>query len=221
MKKWTEAEITQLKQLVDERKTVNEIAIIMGKTPTSINSTKVRYGIRKPMLLSHNNPLHLAEVIKFKMAGWTLQEIGKVYGCTDGHVCNMFRKNGMAGFMRISRKPGKPYNYWSGYELHSLRTYLRGGYSRERIHRHFPNRSANALCIRINHIKRWDKHELHSLRKYLRYKYSLNHICTYFPNRSREDVEIRIKKITRYWLSDQEQDERKRLRANHMKWRVW
>ena len=73
MKKWTEAEITQLKQLVDERKTVNQIAIIMGKTPTSINTTKIRYGIRKPMPLSHKNPLHLAEIMKFKMAGWTLE----------------------------------------------------------------------------------------------------------------------------------------------------
>ena len=57
MKKWTEADITQLTSLVNERKTVNQIARIMGRTCSCISTTKTRYGIRKPMMLSYKKPL--------------------------------------------------------------------------------------------------------------------------------------------------------------------
>ena len=152
---WTEAEITQLKQLVKERKPVREIVHIMGRSYGAVNNAKTRNGIYKPMTLSRHNPLHVAEVIKFKMAGWTLEQIGEVFGFTIAHVSQVLRDNGMVRFMWIYNQGEKPYRIWSEYELHRLRKYCKKGYSLDRICTYFPNRSRKAIECRIQKMTRF------------------------------------------------------------------
>ena len=154
-KVWTHDEITQLKRLVNERKTVKEIVRIMGRSRSAVDKAKTRYGIYKPMTLSPHNPLHVAEVIKFKMAGWTLEQIGEVYGFTIAHVSQVLTRNGMVGLMPINNQREKPRHIWSEYELHRLRKYCKKDYSLDRICTYFPNRSRKAIECRIQRMTRF------------------------------------------------------------------
>ena len=153
--KWSKREIIRLKRLVDERKPVREIAILLGRTHAGISSMKTKMGIYRPQPLSPGNPLHVAEVIKFKMAGWTLREIAKVYGYGISHVSNMLRMNGMKGFMPAGRKFEKPYHYWSEFELERLRGYCKREYKFDRICGLFPNRSRRAITQKIQLMTRY------------------------------------------------------------------
>ena len=154
-KEWTETEKTQLKRLVNERKTVKEIMRIMGRSRGAVDKAKTRYGIYKPMTLSPHNPLHVAEVIKFKMAGWTLEQIGEVYGFTTSHVSQVLTRNGMVGFIPINDQCEKPRHIWSEYELHRLRKYCKKGYSLDRICTYYPNRTRRAIEVRIQKMTRY------------------------------------------------------------------
>ena len=154
-KRWTKTEIRQLKRLVNKRKESKEIARILGKTQSAINKAKTRYGIYKPRVLSPNNPLHLAEIIKFKMAGWTLERIAEAYGCTTSPVSNILIQNSMSGFMRQKPNYTKPFESWGEYEMVKLRRYCKKGYSLDRICTYFPNRSRKAVQIRILQMTRF------------------------------------------------------------------
>ena len=154
-KYWTKAERTQLKTLVNERKTAKEIGRILGRTHRSIDKAKRDMGIYKPMLLLPDNPLHLAEVIKFKMAGWTLSEIAAIYKCTSQNVSRVLTLNGMVGFMRNRPNPQHPYTLWTEYEMYRLRKYCKKGYSLDRICTYFPRRSRESVEIRVRRMTRF------------------------------------------------------------------
>ena len=56
-----------------EKKTTTQIAKILGRTEYAVSNKRIALGIDALATLSAKNPLHLAEVIKFRMAGWTLE----------------------------------------------------------------------------------------------------------------------------------------------------
>ena len=171
-KLWTKTEIKRLKRLVNERKTNKEIGRILGRTQRAIEAKKVKHGIYKPIPLSPNNPLHLAEVIKFKMAGWTLTKIAKIYGCTPQHVSRVLTFNGMVGFIRNPANPQHPYAFWTEYEVHRLRKYCKKGYGLDRICTYFPRRSRESVEIRIRNMTRyWQSPEERAIRKHYRDKW--------------------------------------------------
>ena len=171
-KEWTETEKTQLKRLVNDRKTVKEIARIMGKSRGAVDNAKTRNGIYKPMTLSRHNPLHVAEVIKFKMAGWTLAQIGEVFGFTIAYVSQVLTRNGMVGFIPINNQREEPRPIWSEYELHRLRKYCKKGYSLDRICTYFPRRTRKAIECRIQKMTRyWQSPEERAIRKHCRDKW--------------------------------------------------
>ena len=156
---WTQAEITRLGKLVNARMPVKQIARIMGKTTASINSRKARINLKKPPRLSPKVPLHIAEVIKFKMAGWKLKEIAAVYRCSESQVSDVLCKNGIIWFMR-----GKPnyetqtYQRWDEIDLARMRRACKRGYTLDEICALFPYRSLKAVRERINQMTRyWDR----------------------------------------------------------------
>ena len=104
---WTPEAEAELKQLISEMKTTAEIAKILGRTNYAVNNKRVVLGIDAPAKLSAKNPLHLAEVIKFRMAGWKLSEIAEVYGVDPSCVSYVLRKNGFKGFWWVRKKHTK------------------------------------------------------------------------------------------------------------------
>lgn len=90
---WTIEEETKLKRLVSEKKTTPQIAKILGRTAYAVSNKRIALGIDALYKLSAKNPLHLAEIIKFRMAGWTLERIAEVYGVDKACVSYVLCQN--------------------------------------------------------------------------------------------------------------------------------
>ena len=85
-KYWTEAEITQLKRLVDEDKTANEIATALGRNPYSIDNKKKQLGLRNPASYHIWTDAETARLTELVREGKTGHEIAKALGRTDKSV---------------------------------------------------------------------------------------------------------------------------------------
>ena len=176
---WTTEEEAILRELVAKGESSICIAHHLGFTKNAVDHKKSKLGLYTTYhKLSSDNPLHVAEVVKFKMAGWKLVRIAKVYGVNSSTVSRVLCDNGFKWFMVNRSKLKHPRRFWSEFELALLRKYLRRGYSLSRLQFEFRGRSAASLQKKCH-------------------------------------------QITRYWLTPEQQAERKRLRANHMKWRIW
>ena len=95
-----------------------------------------------------------AEMVKFKMAGWTQGEIARVFNLPKSTVSYMFRKKGLIWFCDQRKPPsGKTFVRWTELELHRLRSLLQyyhrnGGISSDvyrKIQIHFKNRSVGSI----------------------------------------------------------------------------
>ena len=137
--KWTGIEITRLKNLVDEGRTNAEIAADLGRSFLAVLDKKRRLGLcTQQQKLAWNDPKLLAEIIKFKMAGWRQADIAKAYDVSEMSITHVLCRNGFGGFLRIAPKKLRK---WSEFELAGLRRYVKKGYSFERICSHFPRRT--------------------------------------------------------------------------------
>ena len=178
-KKWTPKEDARLKSLVGEGKPVREIAKILQRTEYSVNNRMGVLRIYKHRKFTSRNPVLVAELIKFRMLGWKVDDIARVYGVRATNVSRILCRKGFKGkWTKPQPKNHTNYRYWSEVELALLRKLLKKKYSTERIHREMPHRS-----LRV--------------------------------------VQYQARKMTQYWLSDEEQAERKRLRKKEKQWRIW
>ena len=153
--KWTGIEITRLKQLVDEGKTIAEIAADLDRAVSGVSDKKRRLGLCTPRKLSTYCPKTLAEILKFKMAGWNLKEIAKAYGSSESRISGILCANGFKHFLWARPQYTQPFRPWSELELHRLRQSLRKGYSLDRICTYFPFRSRGAIRKRARKITRY------------------------------------------------------------------
>ena len=147
-KYWTEAEKTELKRLVGEGKTSNEIATALGRTSTSVNAQKKILGISNPDLQQKWTDTEITQLKNLISKGKTGYEIAEVLGRTRKSVYVMKQKLGLC-------KPTPSYDYWSEWELHKLRRYCKRGYPLHRICAYFPNRTRSMLQDRIYKMTRF------------------------------------------------------------------
>lgn len=152
---WTSEEETKLKRLVSERKTTAQIAKILGRTKYAVNNRRVVLGIEAAVKLSAKNPMHLVEVIKFRMAGWTLSEIADVYGVDPAAVSDVLCQNGFKGRWWVRKKPTQKRKRWSEVELAIVRKYVLKGLSLEAIQLKLPHRSIAAIRKKRTEITRY------------------------------------------------------------------
>ena len=152
---WSPEEEAELKKLVEERLTCAEIAKIMGRTKYQINSKKERLGLYKSYKLSPRNPLHVAEIIKFKMAGWTHAEIAEVYGCDLAWVSLVLCSNGIKNFMCVRNRKQDTRRLWTETEEALLRKYLKKGYTFPRIRAKFQYRSPQSIRGKVERMTRF------------------------------------------------------------------
>ena len=177
-KLWTDAEITQLKRLVNERKTIAQMAAILGRPAPGVRDKKNRLGLCIPPKLSSDCPKTLAQIIKFKMAGWHTHEVAKVFGSSTPSISRILCDNGFKGVFRAARQKETACDKWSEWDLIKLRRYCKKGYGIERI-------------------------------------------CTYFRYRTRAAIRLRIWEMTRYWMTPEQQEERRLAKEREWQWRVY
>ena len=147
-RRWTAQENEVLKQLVGEGKGVPHIARVLDRTERSVYCRKYALGLHRcstTYKFSPRNPLLLAQIIKFKMAGWKLKDIAKVFGGDAGDISYVLCENGFKGFMWQRSTKRENYRFWTETEVELLRIYLQKGMAVDEIQKKLPERSLSAI----------------------------------------------------------------------------
>ena len=151
---WTDEEDARLKQLLTETdKPLSEIAKILGRGEGGIERRKERLGIRRvPFKLDRFNPMHVAQLLKFKAAGWTQEQIAKVWGIKNpAQISHVLCSH---GFYRFCVCVGeKTYRLWTEDERDTLRDCIRKCMSPQEIQTDWlPNRSIPSIKGQIRRL---------------------------------------------------------------------
>ena len=182
---WTPFEIEQLTQSVANGDTSADIARRLGRSAAAVDLKRSKLKLKKPIKLSMNDPIHFAQLIKFRMAGWKLKEIAKVFGVTDSQVSDILCHHGFRGFIGQTGSYQLRYQrvHWTEIELNRLRKtcghfHDNGGFTEQRwgqIARQFPNRTLRAVRVKgYLLMKYWLSPDEIKERRHLREKYKRN-----------------------------------------------
>ena len=221
--KWLPVEDEILRILVAENLTVSQMTKILSpRTYRAITFRKKKLGLYKTSKLSSKNPLHVAEIVKFKMAGWRLKEIAHVYECSVSRISTVLTDNGIKQFMRVHRKHENPRLPWTPAELRGLRACMNNGYCLKRISSEMPQRTGASIRGQISRMKRcWSELEIADLRKYLVKGCESKGIQMKFPHRGTDELEKKQAEITRYWFTPEQKEARRLAKEKEWQWRVW
>ena len=144
-RKWTPAEDLELQRyFAFGCYTSAEIAEKLGRKKSAIDARKHKLGLTRTKV-SAKNPSDVAQILKFRLAGWTQKEIGKVFGVTHAYISEILRKNGFIHFRKRYPKKKRYKNTWTEVELAILRKYLLQGYTTVEIQRRLLHRSLHAI----------------------------------------------------------------------------
>ena len=161
--KWTSLEIKHLTQLVHEGKANRQIAEILERSVQSVIGQRRRLRlITRPHKLNHRDPKLIAQVIKFRMAGWQSKEIAKAFDASYESIKALLRKTGLSKRFSRKRHLTKPFLQWTDIEMARLRKLCGHFYMLDfkdkhygQIARHFPNRTRSAVCQRAKSMMRY------------------------------------------------------------------
>ena len=177
---WTDLEIRHLKQLIAEGKTNREIAAILERSFYSITSQRQRQRlVTQPKKMDWRDPILIAQIVKFRMAGWQTKDIAKAFDVGHHTITKMLCKTGLSKCVFRKRRLTKPYLFWTEIEMARLRKicghFHMLGFTEQRwehLARHFPNRTKGAVRQRANAMMRyWRSPDEIKERQYLRAKY--------------------------------------------------
>ena len=145
-KRWTPAEDLELKRYFSFGcYTSAEIAEKLGRKKSAVDARKNKLGLTR-IKVSAKNPSDVAQIVKFRMAGWTQKEIGEVFGVTHSYISEILRQNGFVHFCKKYPKRKRYKNTWTEVELAILRKYLLRGYTAAEIQQEWlPHRSLHAI----------------------------------------------------------------------------
>ena len=91
-----------------------------------------------------------------RLAGWTQEKIGKVFGVTHAYISIVLCENGFRGFCKNYPKHKRYKNSWTDSELSLLRKCLAQGYTTVEIQaKVLPHRSCDAISRKRSEMKRW------------------------------------------------------------------
>ena len=155
-KEWTDEDVIYLQELVIARRPVKHIARILGRTYFSVQAKKSAMNFKKPAILSAKNPSNVAEIVKFRMAGWKLREIARIFRCDVVLILGILKSSGFDRFIKANRQfETEKYRRWDEIDLALMRKYCKKGYSFDFLCAQFPDRSVTAVRYRIQRMTRY------------------------------------------------------------------
>ena len=107
-RRWTPAEDLELQRyFAFGCYTSAEIAEKLGRKKSAVDARKNKLGLTR-IKVSAKNPSDVAQILKFKMAGWTQKEIGEVFGVTHSLTFPRFsvKMGSFISVRNIRRKSG-------------------------------------------------------------------------------------------------------------------
>lgn len=154
---WTPQEDARLKELLtDTDKTLAEIGKLLNRSEHAVGRRKERLGLKDARgKFCKNDPKDIAQLVKFKMAGWTHEAIAKIFDTHPSYISNLLTANGFMHFCSAFENFQKKYSQWTELEVHHLRKCLKRGVSLQHIYFAFPHRSKNAIHFKIRQITRY------------------------------------------------------------------
>ena len=156
-KKWTPGEDLELKRYFSMGvHTSAEIAEKLGRSKGAVDARKHNLGLTS-IKVSAKDPATVAQIVKFRLAGWTQKQIGKVFGVTHAHISFVLCENGFRGFCgNYPKRRGRYKNAWTDSELSLLRKYIAQGCTTVEIQaKVLPHRSCDAINRKRSEMKRW------------------------------------------------------------------
>ena len=155
-KEWTPGEDLELKRYVSlGGYTSAEIAEKLRRSKGSVDARKHKLGLAD-IKLSAKNPADVAQILKFRLAGWTQEKIGKVFGVTHAYISEILCSHGFRNFCNNYPKHKRHKNSWTDIELSLLRKCLAQGYTTVEIQaKGLPHRSCDAISRKRSEMKRW------------------------------------------------------------------
>ena len=161
--KWTSLEIKRLTQLVHAGKTNRQIAEVLERSINSIVGQRRRLRlITKPHKLNHRDPKLIAQIIKFRMAGWQSKEVAEIFGVKRHSIAKITQRAGLSKRLPFKRPFKKQWLQWTDIEMARLRKlcghfHMLGFKDKHysQIARHFPNRTRSAVRQRANAMMRY------------------------------------------------------------------
>ena len=172
--RWTADEDARLAQLLAGEKSLSEIGKLLNRSEGAVERRKERLGLKRvPVKLSKHTPADIAQLVKFKLAGWTHKAIAQIFEVHTSCISNLLIANGFMYFCSVSRNARRSHSDWTELEAHRLRKCLkRGNLSLQQIYLEFPHKSKNAIHFKIKQITRyWLSPAEEAERKRLREKH--------------------------------------------------
>ena len=169
---WTAEEDAILKKCVSEGMISKEILPLLPKRRLEgIASRRRTLGLKKPTpLFPQDDPATVAQIVKFRMAGWRLQDIERVTGVCRSRLSWLVLRAGIK-VRPVVRMPATQKSYWTEVELHQLRKALRRKVPLGKLCEMFPNRTARAIQKKAYQLTRyWQSDEERAEREALRKK---------------------------------------------------
>ena len=155
-KKWTPGEDLELKRYFSIGGcTSAEIAEKLGRGKSAVDARKHKLGLTNTKL-SAKDPATVAQILKFRLLGWTQEKIGKVFGVSHAHISGVLCQSGFRHFCNNYPKHKRNKNSWTDIELSLLRKCLAQGKTTVEIQaEELPHRSFDAISRIRSKVKRW------------------------------------------------------------------
>lgn len=156
---WTAYEDELLKKCVaDGLRTKAILPKLPNRTFHAIAARRRHLGLKCARTFSKNDPMTVPQIVKFRMAGWRLEDITRVTGV---HPHRLSRLVTLAGIRlppaQRQRKPNVPYlKRWSVSETERLKRCIAEGMKLKKTCSLFPDRTPLSVKKRFYRMKRDD-----------------------------------------------------------------
>ena len=154
---WTPAENTLIRKLVKKGLTTEEMApYFPNRTLLALKRQRCSLKVKvEPPWFSPQNKRCVAELVKFKMAGYSHKRIAALYEVSLEKVSAVLCKAGFSKFRRVIKMPAKEKKRWSEVEIELLRKDLKRGIRGRQLHERHPQRTQRAIDKKAYQITRF------------------------------------------------------------------
>ena len=152
---WTPEEDALLKKCVSDGMINKEIAPLLPKRGfQAVSSRRRQLGLKGPVVtFPQDDPATVAQIVKFRMAGWRLEDIEAVSGVSQTRLSWLVLRAGIR-VKPVIRMPNPQKHRWTVTELDRLRRCLRRKMPFASLCREFPNRTERAIYKKMYLLKR-------------------------------------------------------------------
>ncbi|MDE0681672.1 MAG: hypothetical protein OXI63_02035 [Candidatus Poribacteria bacterium] len=154
---WTPAENALIRKLVKKGFTTEKMApYFPNRTLWALKHQRFSLKIkREPPWFSPQNKQCVAELVKFKMAGYSHKQIAARYAVSIQKISWVLCKAGFPQFRRVVKMPAKKKKRWSDVEIELLRKDLKRGIRGGQLHERHSQRTPRAVDKKVYQITRF------------------------------------------------------------------